>query len=283
MKLRYASETALAYALYGFFRLLPIDAASATGGWIGRSLGPRLRATETARDNLKAAFPEKPPEEIDAIIHGMWENLGRTAAEYAHLHRIWSRVELTGGEWLDKTREEKTPAIYCAAHLANWEINAIAAKKRGVDINLVYRKPNNTGVDGLLRHARNSGAAGHIEKGAAGAREIMSVLKKKGVLGMLVDQKLSEGIPVPFFGRDAMTAQAVAVFAMKYGCAVYPSRVERLNGCHFRMTIYPAVPVPSTGNREKDIYNMMADINQRIESWVRARPEQWLWIHRRWS
>lgn len=213
----------------------------------------------------------------------MWDNLGRTAAEYAHLHRIWERVELVGGEWLDRTRESRKAAIFVAGHLANWEINAIAAKKRGVGINLVYRKPNNPGVDGLLRHARDSGAAGHIRKGAGGAKEMLAVLRRGGVLGLLIDQKLNEGIAVPFFGRPAMTAPALAHFAMKFGCPVYPSRIERLDGCRFRMTLYPPLAVPGTGDKEKDVLAMMTDINAQLESWVRERPEQWLWIHRRWG
>lgn len=281
-KIRYALETAAVYAAYFFFRLLPLNTASNLGGWIGRSFGPGFGASNIARRNLKRAFPKKSEDEIESIIIGMWDNLGRTAAEYAHLHRIQNNIELLGAEYLDAARDSQKPSIFFAAHLANWEINATCAKRRGLDVHLVYRKPNNPGVDGLLRHARDSGAAGHIEKGAGGARDMISVLKKGGALGILIDQKLNEGMAIPFFGRDAMTAPAIAHFALKFGCPIYPSRIERLKGAHFRMTVFPPLEISPTGDQERDTRAILTEINRRLESWIRERPEQWLWIHRRW-
>ncbi len=282
-RLRYTLETILAYAVYGFFRVLPLDAASAAGGWIARQIGPRFSASETARQNLAMAFPEKSAAEREKIVLGMWDNLGRVAAEYSHLHRIWERVTLENADLIPVIRDSGKPAIFCAAHLANWEVCAIAAKKHGLDINLVYRKPNNPGVDSLLRHARDSGASAHIQKGREGAREMLSVLKKNGVLGILMDQKLNEGMAIPFFGHDAMTAPAIAHFALRFDCPVHPARVERTGGCHFKMTIDPALKTPGSGDREQDTRTMLVEINNLLESWIRQRPEQWLWIHHRWG
>lgn len=282
-RLRYALETVAVYTVYGFFRILPLDAASNLGGLIGRTLGPHLPSSETARKNIESAFPAITLDEREKIVRGAWDNIGRVAAEYAHLHRIWERVELVGGEHLEAARTSGNATIFFAGHLANWEINAICAKKNGLDISLVYRKPNNPWVDSLLRHARDSGGTGHIEKNKAGAREMLAVIRRKGALGLLIDQKLSEGIPVPFFGRPAMTAPALAQLALRYPCPVHPSRVERLGGCRFRVTIFPPLALPSTGDAEKDVEVMMTDINRIIEGWVRERPEQWLWIHKRWG
>jgi KDO2-lipid IV(A) lauroyltransferase len=115
-----------------------------------------------------------------------------------------------------------------------------------------------------------------------GAREIISILKKGEHVGMLVDQKLNEGMAIPFFGRDAMTAEAVALFALRIKCKLYPARIERLHGVHFRFSIYPPLHVENTGDREKDVRKVLTDINMLLESWIRERPEQWLWTHRRW-
>ena len=103
-----------------------------------------------------------------------------------------------------------------------------------------------------------------------------------GEIGMLVDQKMTDGIAVPFFGRDAMTAPALAQFALKYDAPIVPIRAERLDGAHFRVTFYPALEVTKTGNRHDDIQAIMTDVNATMESWIRERPEQWLWLHRRW-
>jgi KDO2-lipid IV(A) lauroyltransferase len=281
-RLQYAVETVFAYLVYGAFKIMPVDTASAAGGKILRFLGPGIGVTRTARNNLQKAFPEKTLEEIEDIIGDMWENLGRTIAEYPHLHGIWRNVELVGAEHLQAARERRGPAIFFGGHLANWEIQPMGVKKSGIDVHLVYRKPNNPGVDGLLRHARDVGATGHIAKGEMGAREILRIIKSDGALGILVDQKFNEGIAVPFFGRDAMTAPAIAYFALKFDCALYPSRVERMGGAKFRLTFFPALSIEDTGDKEKDVLKIMTDINVLLESWIRERPAQWLWIHNRW-
>jgi KDO2-lipid IV(A) lauroyltransferase len=281
-RFRYALETALVYSVYGFFSVLPLAVASNLGGGLMRRLGPRLGISRHAEKNIARAFPEKSEAERRSILLGMWDNLGRVAAEYPHLHDIWSEVELVGQEYLAAARETGKPSLFFAAHLGNWEINPISAKKNGLPIHLIYRKPNNPWVDGLLRRARDSSAAGHIAKGSEGAREIFSLLRRNQAIGFLMDQKLNEGISVPFFGIGAMTAPAIAQFAIKFGCPLYPSRVERLNGSKFRVTIYPPLVMNFSGNKDSDVYQILSAINARIEDWVRERPEQWLWLHRRW-
>ena len=99
---------------------------------------------------------------------------------------------------------------------------------------------------------------------------------------MLADQKLNEGIPVPFFGRSAMTATALALLALRFDCVALPARVERLRGARFRLTVFPPLPLPRTGDRDADIAALTANVTGVLEAWIRDRPEEWLWVHRRW-
>lgn len=281
-KCRYAAEAAAAYAVYGFLRLMPLDWASAFSGAIFKLVGPRMGVSRVAMKNLDLAFPEKTVEEKRRIILGMWENLGRVLGEYPHLRRMAKRIEVSGEEHLETVRNSKKPAIFFGGHLANWEVKSISAQAHGLPLNLVYRKPNNPYVDGLLRHARAQQKGGYIEKGRAGARTIRTVLKNNGVIALLIDQKLNAGVPVPFFGHDAMTAPALAHFALKFGLPVYPSRVERLGGARFRITVHPPLEILDTGDEDADTRRILLAMNQLLERWVRERPEQWLWIHKRW-
>jgi len=93
---------------------------------------------------------------------------------------------------------------------------------------------------------------------------------------------MNDGIPIPFFGRPAMTAPALAEFALRFDCPVVPARVERLRGARFRITLYPPMDLPRTGDRRADVVAIMTKINAVIEEWVRERPDQWLWLHNRW-
>jgi KDO2-lipid IV(A) lauroyltransferase len=282
-RVKHALETLGAYIVYGVFWLLPLDAASAAGAWVMRRLGMRFGISNVARRNLDLAFPEKSLAEREEILGGMWENLGRVIAEYPHLHHIWNRVEIVGSEHILQVQTGGKPAIFFGGHLANWEVCPMASRRFGLSLHLVYRKPNNSGVDGLLRYARSAGATGHIEKGAEGARQIISILKQGGSIAMLMDQKLNEGVGIDFFGRKVMTAPAIAYFALKLNCALLPVQIERLTGAHFRMTVSAPLTVTATGEKEKDIAGILNQVNSRLEAWIRVHPEQWLWIHRRWG
>ena len=100
---------------------------------------------------------------------------------------------------------------------------------------------------------------------------------------MLVDQRTSEGIPVPFFGRDALTTPAPAALALKLGALVVPVSIRRTGGSYFHVHIHPMVEPPDTGDPDRDLLALTATLNGFIEERVRARPEEWLWIHRRWT
>ncbi|MBI1985745.1 MAG: lauroyl acyltransferase, partial [Rhodospirillales bacterium] len=115
-----------------------------------------------------------------------------------------------------------------------------------------------------------------------GARLLLKSLKEGKHLGMLVDQKMNDGIPVKFFGRDVMTAPALAELALRFDCPVVPARVVRLKGARFKLVIEPPLKLVRTGDHEADVVANMAQVNALIEKWVRDTPEQWLWLHNRW-
>jgi Kdo2-lipid IVA lauroyltransferase/acyltransferase len=286
LRLRHRAEALAVWIVYLAIRTLPLDVASAIGGWLGRTFGPRLGPTRIARGNLSAAFPDKSSAEIEAIIRGMWDNLGRVAFEYPHLDRFRffdgdGRIEVLGIERFDAMRDDGQPGIMFSGHLGNWELLGPAAAARGAPLNLVYRAPNNPRLQWLF-DLRRSGGANMLAKGADGAKQALKLLRNGAHFAMLVDQKMNDGVPAPFFGRDAMTAPALALFALRFRCPVLPARVERLGGARFRITVLPPMEFTWTGDRHADVLAAMTKVNAVIEQWIRERPEQWLWLHRRW-
>ena len=279
-----AAAIRLGLALFG---TLSLDRASALGGGLGRVIGPRLAISRVAERNLARAFPAKGEAEIAAIVRAMWDNLGRVVAEYAHLGEIDiyaddGRVEVVGAETIDLMRDDGIGGIFFSAHLGNWEISTLGAKQRGMPITHIYRAANNPFVDPILRRLRAPVGGTHHPKGAEGAKALIAALRRGEHLGLIVDQKFNDGIAVPFFGREAMTAPALAQLALKFKCPVVPVRVERLEGARFRLTIHPPMELPETADRQADVREAMTRVNALFEEWIRARPEQWLWIHRRW-
>jgi Kdo2-lipid IVA lauroyltransferase/acyltransferase len=283
---RHRGEAAAAALFFGLCRALPLDAASGLAGWLARRIGPFISVSKQARRNLAAALPELSAAEIETIVRGMWDNIGRVAAEYPHLDRIRvfendGRVEVSGMEHVDKALAEERRMILFAGHLANWELGPLAGAQYGLRTTQIYRSANNPRVDQMIQRHRASLGGEFIPKEEAG-RGALAALRRGAHLGILVDQKLNEGIPVPFFGRPAMTAPTLAVLALRFDCAVLPVHVERLAGARFRLTVEPPLPLPDSGNRTADVTALMAAVNATLERWIRERPEQWFWVHRRW-
>ncbi len=284
-RFRQTLETLLARSLFAVLGRLSPDAASGFAGGVARKIGPLLRVSNVARQNLKAAFPDKRLDEIEAIVADVWENLGRVAGEFPHLDWLArNRIEIVGLETVEVLRDDGAPGLFVSAHFGNWELCAPATCLQGLPVSLVYRAANNPGVEALFQKARAIPGAngGQITKGGEGARAILEVLRRKGHVGMLVDQKMNDGISVPFFGREAMTAPAAARFALKFRCPVVMAKIERLQGAHFRATILPPLELPNSGDTHADVLTLMTAINLQLEDWVREAPGQWLWLHRRW-
>jgi KDO2-lipid IV(A) lauroyltransferase len=171
--------------------------------------------------------------------------------------------------------------IFFSGHIANWEIGMLAGVQYGISVAQIYRAANNPLMDRMIARFR-SDRGEFIPKGAVGARRAITALRRGTHLALLADQKMNDGIPVPFFGRPAMTAPALAVLALRFDCDVLPLRVERLDGARFRVTVFPPLPLARSGEPHADAAALMVRVNATLEAWIRDRPEQWLWVHRRW-
>lgn len=284
--LRDPLEAGVAWGLYGLIRAVPLDAASALGGRLARIVGPWLPVNKVGAANLRRAFPDLSTVEHRRLLKEAWDNLGRTLFEYPHLDQILAeRVEVIGREHLAAFRDDGRPGIAFSGHIANWEIMPAAAGQAGVPLTNVYRAPNNPRVDTIIRHARRLAGPDLVPKGSSGARQLLKALKAGKHLGLLVDQKMNDGIAVPFFGQPAMTAAALADLAFRFQAPLLPAQPIRVGGANFRLIINPMIEAETLSGGEKGIAGqtaVMAAVNQMLENWIRAYPAQWLWFHRRW-
>lgn len=286
--LAHRAEFALALALGAFFRLIGVDAASFIAGKFTRLVGPLIAPIQhRGRVNLKIAFPDMNDADAARALRDVWENLGRTTAEFAHMDKFdpdGARVEIVGRERLEKIAGGDQPAIFVSGHFANWEVMSIALHAVGVDYGVIYRAANNPLVDALIIRMRaRVMSRRQIPKGKRGGRDMIGALTEGASLAMLVDQKLNTGgVLSPFFGKEAMTAPAAARLALKYSAPVIPLEIERLKGAHFRVTAHEAIEFAPSGDIAADTQALTDRINLELEKLIRRRPGQWLWLHRRW-
>ena len=284
--IRHRLEYALFRLIWTVFAALPLTTASNLGAAIGSVIGRIPTFSRRVERNLRRAMPELSPATRAAIQTGVWRNLGRTAAELPHVGAFsltetapgQGQIQVVGAEYIG----DSAGSLLFLAHLANWELVPAVTAKMGRSAHLVYRAINNPLIDQWIMRLRANYSLGALAKGPAAARGIIAALKQGQSVGMLVDQKMNDGIPVPFFGQPAMTAPALAQLALRQNRAVIPLRCERLDRAAFRFTIHPPLNYANTGDRAADVAALMGQVNDLLESWIRERPEQWLWPHNRW-
>lgn len=287
------SQSAQAYALWhaiALLRLIGPRYASDMGGYLARTIGMKLSASRVADRNLRGIMPELDALQRKNIIRDVWDNLGRNVAELPHL-RSFARTtsgpgwEIEGEEHLDALKENHGQMLFFSGHFGNWEMILPIASSLGIVVSGFYRASSNPVINKTIQGLRQRALTDESKmfaKGSRGARQAVTHLQQGGSLGFLVDQKMNDGLSIPFLGREAMTAPALAQMALRFNLPIMPVYVVRLGPSRFRLVCESPLHVCYTGNRHADVEAICLAMNNTLGRWVRERPNSWLWLHRRW-
>jgi len=246
--------------------------------------------SRTGRENLSAAYPTLTEAEVEALLDGVYRNLFRTVAEIFHLRRLikpntWrSYIEVENGERALDVFIEGRGGILVAGHLGNWELLGHALPYIGLDSQALARRLDNPLLDEFILGVRQSGLQRIILKQGSGAL-IEKRLSEGGFISILVDQDAGhKGVFVPFFGRMASTWRTPALLSQKTGAPILPGCCVRVGrGIGFKVIVgRPIYPNPNA-DVSAETLRMTANFTRQLEEWVRAYPEQYLWLHRRWK
>jgi KDO2-lipid IV(A) lauroyltransferase len=298
-RLKAAFEAVVGWLAVGLLKLLRAVNRQGMANVLGamlRTVGPWLPEHRVGRANLVAAFPEKSPEEIEKILRGVWDNLGRVAAEFAHIDRFTfpRRGELAHDTFdvayeqisLDRfyeMRDSGKSALFFASHLANWEVPAVGATFYGVPTNILFRRPNIGAIGDAIVKMRAGCMGTLVPTGLDAPVRLANALERGEHVGMLVDQHYVKGVDVVFFGRWVKANPLIAQLARHTGAPVHGVRMVRLaDGNRFWGELTAPLALPRDANGEVDVQGAMQAITSTIEGWIREHPEQWLWLHRRW-
>ena len=282
--IRYSIEMQFLLFFYVFCKLLRIDKSSKSVGFVAEKIGPWLGISNRADQNLKKVFQNLNFEERKRIIEKMWNNLGRTSAEFFNIKTLIKdedRIKIKGKNVIEKYKNQGV--IYVSGHLANWEIIPIAIMRKDKKVAAVFRESNNFLFNNWMIKQRKLITKNQFPKGISGTKEILNFLKNKGSVAMLVDQKLSNGVKAKFFKMNAMTASVPATLALKYRYPIVPLNVRRIKNVTFEIEFFPSIEINESGNLEEDILNFTNKINQFLEEKIIEKPEEWFWLHNRWD
>ncbi|OPH83586.1 lipid A biosynthesis lauroyl acyltransferase [Nitrobacter vulgaris] len=270
----------------------PIKTANLFGR-ITQKIGPMLREQKIGRANLTAAFPEKSSDEIERILTGVWDNLGRIGAEFAHLDHVWDldpdrlgngRVEIEpkSKKLFERLRDDGKPALIFASHLGNWELPAVAAVAHGLNAAILYRRPNIASADRAIEQLRSVNMGTLIPAGREAPFKLAQALQNGQHVAMLVDQYFTNGVDVTFFGRKTKANPTLARLLRQIECPIHGVRIIRLPDHRFRAELSDEITPARDANGQIDVQGTMQVITSVIEGWIREYPDQWLWLHRRW-
>jgi len=295
LALRNFQQWLVAQVMFGFLnflKLFPADGAIRFADRMMRRLGRRTRRHRLMLTNLRNAFPEKSEAEIEEIALDSWGNMGRLAAEYVFLDQLFDydpeklepgRVEVSGVPIFLDLRDNPRPFIVFTGHTANFELLPVAGAAFGLTVTVLFRPPNNPYVAKKVFDFRSARMGKLVPSHAGSSFALARQLEAGQGVGVLVDQKFRKGLKGTFFGREVKTNPLLPKLVRQFDCEVYPARCIRLPGNRYRLEIEPRLDMPRDAKGNLDLPAAAQLLNDKVESWVREYPEQWLWYHDRWQ
>jgi KDO2-lipid IV(A) lauroyltransferase len=284
----WAIDLAFVGTMIVFFRLLPLPWASGLGMRFGRLLGRVFRnRTRHVRANLSLALPGRSPEEIARLAEDVWANAGAVFAEYPHLAKYTDPArDLLRIETVEPDPaycRPGTPAVFVAAHMANWEVACAAMTQLGINSYALYAPLSNPWLEKLMLHYRRKLGCEAISR-SAGLRGFIEALKSGGSPAMIIDRRVAGGKPIPFFGAEKDSSTLPAGLALRFGVPLVPVRVERLPGARFVVRFHaPLKPRNPEADTDAQALDLTRQIHENFEHWISARPGEWLCTSKIWQ
>ncbi|MBX5167052.1 MULTISPECIES: lipid A biosynthesis lauroyl acyltransferase [unclassified Rhizobium] len=295
LALRHFQQWLVAQVMFGFLnflKLFPADGAIRFADRTMRRLGRLTSRHRLMLTNLRNAFPEKSEAEIEEIALASWGNMGRLAAEYVFLDQLFDydpekpepgRVEVSGIPIFLDLRDNPRPFIVFTGHTANFELLPVAGAAFGLHVTVLFRPPNNPYIAKKVFDFRSARMGKLVPSHAGSSFALARQLEAGQGVGVLVDQKFRKGLKGIFFGREVKTNPLLPKLVRQFDCEVYPARCIRLPGNRYRLEIEPRLDMPRDARGTLDLPAAAQLLNDKVESWVREYPEQWLWYHDRWQ
>ena len=282
-KITYFLEFIIVYKLFIIFKIIGYRASSNLGYLIGKFFGTFFRSKLLINANLKKAKISN-NENTNQITNNILGNYGRIFAEYTHLknfrnNKLDKFIEIEGMEYLDSIKKRNKKAVFVSGHFNNFELMAMQIEKAGIDLAAIYRPLNNIFLNKVMEKIRkNYICKKQIKKGRTGTREIIKNLNKGSSIALMIDQRVTQGIKINFFGNMASTTTIPAQLIKKYDCELVPIYIERYNNYYFKMYISKPIQI----EKNKSVKDITLFLNSILEKMILKNTDQWIWSHDRW-
>ena len=283
--IKYFIQFLFAISCFLIFKIIGPRLSSNLGGKIFEIIGPFFRSEKIINSNIKKALPDINFKNLKKIKRLMWNNYGRTFAEYMFIKefrngKISKNIEIDGQEILEKIKKENSQVIFISGHFSNFELMAMHLEKSGINLCAIYRPLNNIFLNGIMERIRKKYICKkQIKKGIVSLRQLIALKKNNFSTAIMIDQRVSEGILSNFFNHEALTTTIPAQLVKKFNIPIVPVYIERIGNINFKICISK----PIYFNEDTTTDKITDELNRILEKMILNKPENWIWSHNRWK
>ena len=283
-KIIYFIEFTIISLFFIICKLAGYRLASNFGFYIGKTIGKNFRSKKSIIQNLKKSKIQIKISE-NKFANNVLSNYGRILAEYPFLKdfrndKLSRYIEIDGFENLQIIKKNNKPVVFISGHFSNFELMAMQIEKSGINLAAIYRPLNNIFLNKTMENIRiNYICKNQIKKGRSGTRQILENLKKGNSIALMIDQRVTQGIKINFFGDLASTTTIPAQIIKKYKCDLVPIYIERIRKYYFKMYVSQPIEI----DPKKSQNDISSHLNKILEKMILKNPDQWIWTHDRWK
>ena len=281
--IKYLIQSLIIYSFFLIGKLIGLKLSRKLFGYIFKKLGPVFKSKKIITQNLKIFSDNISKNEIEKISFEMWENYGKTFIEYVFLNIFKKKdthIEILGKENLINILENKKPVIFVSGHFANYELMSMEITKKQIKLATIYRPLNNFFLNPFMEYLRKKYVCkNQIQKGIKGVRKAIEYLKNDYSVALMIDQRVSEGEKINFFGKQAFTTTLPAQLAIKFNLGIVPVFIERKKNEKFIIEFFREIKSSSY----KDKKELTEKLNDVLEKMIKRNPSHWIWTHNRWK
>ena len=281
--IKYFFEAIIIYLFFIIIKIVGISISRILFSSVFIKIGPVIRSNNIIKKNLNIFSNKLSEKNKNEIVEKMWSNYGKTFVEYMFLKKFRkenSHITIKGKKILDEIYYKNKPVIFVSGHFANFELMSMEITKNKINLATIYRPLNNLFLNPLMEYLRKKYVCNNqIKKGLLGVKECIKYLKKDCSIALMIDQRVSEGDRIKFFGKEALTTSLPAQLSLKFNIDVIPIFLERGKNDSFIMHVNK----PINSSNFKDKLELTKKLNKILEDMILKNPNQWIWTHNRWK
>ena len=281
--INYFLQSIFIYFMFFVGRILGLATSRKIFAFLFSVVGPKFKSKKIIKNNLNIFSNRISNLEEKKIIDNMWKNYGMTFIEYIFLNSFRknnSHIKIKNEKILLSIINDKKPVIFVSGHFANFELMSMEITKKNIPLATIYRPLNNFFLNPLMEYLRKKYVCSNqIKKGINGVRESIRYLKNKYCIALMIDQRVSEGATINFFGKPALTTTLPAQLSIKFNIDIVPVYIERDINNNFIIDFKDRINPNNFSNK----ISLTEKLNKILEEMIIKNPNQWIWTHNRWK